>query len=100
MISLRPGAVDQDLLGVGQVELLTDDRLRSEGDLQELGEWSCGSVAQIRAQESCSAEGALLQDPGADEALCLTLERGERHDESFRELGERVLMVRVKEEPG
>jgi hypothetical protein len=50
VIPLSPRAEDQDVLGVGQVELFTDDRLRSEGDFEELGEWSCGSVAQIRAE--------------------------------------------------
>ena len=93
MIPVSPRAADQDLLGVGQVELFTEDRLGPEGDLQELAEWSCGSVAQIRAEQSCAAEGAVLQHPGAHEALCLTLERGQWHVESYGELGGGVLVL-------
>jgi hypothetical protein len=37
VVPASPRAVDQDLLGVGQVELFADDRLRRENDLEELG---------------------------------------------------------------
>jgi hypothetical protein len=57
-------------------------------------------VAQIRAKQPCPAEGAILQDPGADETLCLTMERCEWHVESLGELGEGVLVLGVKQEPG
>ncbi len=36
-VRVDPRAVDQDPPDIGQVELVADDRLRSEGDLEELG---------------------------------------------------------------
>jgi hypothetical protein len=74
--------------------------VRSETDLQELDEWSSGSVTQIRAQEPCPAKGTVLQEAGNHEALRLTLERGQWHVESLRELGEGVLVLWLKQEPG
>jgi hypothetical protein len=100
VITLSPRAVDQHPLDVGQVEVLTDDRLRSEGDLQEPGEWSCCSVAQIRAEEPWHGQGSVLQDPGDHKALRLTLECGQWHVESLRQLGGGVLMLGVKKESG
>jgi hypothetical protein len=44
VIPLGPRAVDQDLLGVGQVELFTDHRLRSEGDSRS---WVSGTMARL-----------------------------------------------------
>lgn len=73
-VPVSPRAEDQDGLGVVQVELLTDDRLRPEGDFEELGEWSCGSVAQIRAEKPCPPKGPVLEQAGDDESLRLTLQ--------------------------
>ena len=61
---------------------------------------SCGWVAQIRAEKPCSAEGSVLEQAGDDEALRLTLERGQWHVEFHGEFGEGVLVLGVNQEPG